>query len=421
MTRPPGPAETSSPPAGPRRPRSGRMGGRRARLAVMEAAVAPANDEISITAATSDRSEVARRVLEALPDWFGIPSAREGYIRDVAEHPMVVARTKDGVAVGFLSLRRTSTVAVEAFVLGVLPDRHRSGIGRRLFAAAERMVRPDGVRFLTVKTLAAGHPDPNYAATRRFYEANGFVLLEEFPTLWSADTPCALYIKDLCTASSRDAGPERTEIQEQRPGNMPPDPALVERTLVIACGALARELIAVIEANGWTQMDVTGVPAKLHNRPEQIPAAVRTKIRAARRKGFGRVLCLYGDCGTGGLLDAMLAEEGVERIDGAHCYAFYTGLEAFDALNDPEPGTFYLTDYLARHFDSLVWKGLGLDRFPHLMSAYFGNYTRLVYLAQIPSPDTEARARRAAEKLGLKFEMRTTGLTGLDAFLKPRA
>jgi hypothetical protein len=191
------------------------------------------------------------------------------------------------------------------------------------------------------------------------------------------------------------------------------------RTLVIACGALARELLAVIEASRLDFLDVTCLPAILHNRPEKIPEAVRAKIRRGRRT-HARILCLYGDCGTGGLLDEVLREEGVERIEGAHCYAFYAGLDAFDAMAEEEPGTFYLTDYLVRHFDRLIVKGLGLDRFPQLLPDYFGHYRRVVYLAQTDDPALTDRAEAAAARLGLAFERRFTGQSGLSAFLPPQ-
>ncbi len=190
------------------------------------------------------------------------------------------------------------------------------------------------------------------------------------------------------------------------------------RTLVIACGALARELVAVKQANGLDHLDVTCLPAIWHNRPDKIPEAVRRKIRAARGR-YDDILCLYGDCGTGGLLDAMLAQEGVERIEGTHCYAFYAGPDTFDRLAEEEPGTFYLTDYLVRHFDRLVIKGLGLDRFPQLLPDYFGHYRRVVYLAQTQDPALDAKARRAAERLGLAYETRATGLVGIERFLVP--
>ncbi len=189
--------------------------------------------------------------------------------------------------------------------------------------------------------------------------------------------------------------------------------ASARRTLVIACGALAREVLALDLA--W--VDVTCLPASLHNRPERIPEAMRTCIRA-NRAAYDAILCLYGDCGTGGALDDVLREEGAERIAGAHCYAFFVGEAAFAALAEEEPGTFYLTDFLARHFDALVVRGLGLDRFPQLRDAYFGAYRRVLHLAQFDDPVTAAKARSAAERLGLAYERRFTGLGGIGAFLE---
>jgi hypothetical protein len=188
------------------------------------------------------------------------------------------------------------------------------------------------------------------------------------------------------------------------------------KVLVIACGALAREVLALkLDA-----IDLTCLPASLHNRPERIPGAMRAKIRA-NRGAYDEILCLYGDCGTGGELDRVLAEEGIRRIEGAHCYAFFAGEEAFAALAEEEPGTFYLTDFLARHFDTLVIKGLGLDRFPQLRDDYFGAYRRVVHLAQFDDPEMTAKAKAAAERLGLAYERRFTGLNGLQAFLAPAA
>lgn len=191
-------------------------------------------------------------------------------------------------------------------------------------------------------------------------------------------------------------------------------------TLIIACGALAREVLSFIGAYGLRHMVVTCLPANLHNRPDRIPEAVREKIREARPL-HERILVLYGDCGTAGRLDAVLAEEGVERIPGAHCYEFYTGQPAFDALTEQEPGTFFLTDFLVRHFERLVFKGLGLDRFPQLLSAYFGNYRKLVYLAQVNDPGLDAAAKEAALRLGLEYERRFTGIRELAGFLLPDA
>jgi hypothetical protein len=195
------------------------------------------------------------------------------------------------------------------------------------------------------------------------------------------------------------------------PASGVPDPS---RVLVIGCGALARELVAVIDQAGLSNVDLTCLPATLHNRPGGIPAGVRAKIRAARPR-YERIFIAYADCGTGGLLDAMLADEGVERLPGAHCYEFYSGSSAFAAMSQEEPGTFYLTDFLARNFDRLVIAGLGLDRHPELLPTYFGNYRRLVYLAQTDDPTLVVAARRAARRLGLAFEVRTTGYGELAA------
>lgn len=189
------------------------------------------------------------------------------------------------------------------------------------------------------------------------------------------------------------------------------------KTLVIACGALARELIDAKALNRLDHLDITCLPAIWHNRPEKIPDGVRKKIRKARADGYAEILCLYGDCGTGGMLDKVLKEESVERIEGDHCYAFYSKPGEFDQLMDEELGSFFLTDYLVRHFDRLIIQGLGLDRYPQLMKDIFGHYKRVVYLAQIPDPALEKKARKAAERLGLAFEMRVTGLGGLETFV----
>ena len=188
------------------------------------------------------------------------------------------------------------------------------------------------------------------------------------------------------------------------------------RKLVIACGALAHEIAALRQANGWSTLDVICLPPELHNRPEKIAGAVREKIHE-RRNDYSEIFVAYADCGTGGALDKVLAEEGVERIAGAHCYEFFATPSAFAALSDAEPGTFYLTDFLLRHFDRLVIRGLGIDRHPELQATYFGNYRRLVYLAQAPNPESEAAARAIAGRLGLECEVRTTGYGGLGTSL----
>ena len=188
------------------------------------------------------------------------------------------------------------------------------------------------------------------------------------------------------------------------------------RTLLIACGALAREVVDVIRLNAWPHLNVTCLPAVWHNRPEKIPEGVREKIRAAK-DDYDKIFVLYGDCGTGGQLDQVLEEEGVERIEGPHCYAFYSGLEGFLAEADKDPTCFYLTDYLARHFNRLIIEGLGIDRHPELLPLYFGNYTSLVYLAQTEDEELQARARSAAERLGLAYRYQYTGYGGLGDYI----
>lgn len=193
-----------------------------------------------------------------------------------------------------------------------------------------------------------------------------------------------------------------------------------DRTLVIACGALAGEILEAKRLARLDHLDVTCLPAILHNRPERIPDAVRRKIRGAR-SSHRHILCAYGDCGTGGGLDRVLAEEGVERLPGAHCYAFYAGPEHFGAMMEEEIGSFFLTDYLARHFERLVWKGLGLDRHPQLRDDYFGHYRRVVHLAQTPDESVAAKARAAAARLALPLETRFTGLGLIPDFLARRS
>jgi hypothetical protein len=178
--------------------------------------------------------------------------------------------------------------------------------------------------------------------------------------------------------------------------------------LVLACGAIAREVLAVIRLNGWTNVTVRCLPAKLHSRPERIAPAVDAKLSELRGR-YERVFVGYADCGTAGALDEVLERHGVERLPGAHCYGFLTGNTEWQALHDVEPATFYLTDFLARHFAAIVWRGLGLDRHPQLVADYFGNYRRLLYLAQTDDEDLRRRAREAARRLGLEYEERRTG------------
>jgi GNAT superfamily N-acetyltransferase len=152
---------------------------------------------IEISTIEVGRSALARSILDALPEWFGIPAATAEYVSNAEHLPMLAARAGGSEPIGFLSLRQRTPVASEAYVLGVRREWHRRGVGRSLFAAAERRLLADGVRYLTVKTLSGTHPDPNYAMTRRFYEALGFEPIEEFPTLWGTDNPCLLLVKPL--------------------------------------------------------------------------------------------------------------------------------------------------------------------------------------------------------------------------------
>ena len=193
------------------------------------------------------------------------------------------------------------------------------------------------------------------------------------------------------------------------------------RVVIIGCGALARELLAL--TRDVPGVKVLAIDAQLHMRPDRIADAVDARIHEARA-AYGadvRLFVAYADCGTGGTLDAVLAREGVERIAGAHCYEFYAGSSAFAALQDEELGTFYLTDFLARQFDSIVYAGLGLDVHPELRDVYFEHYRRLVYLAQTDDPALTARARAAAETLGLDFERRFTGLGELAPVIQHAA
>jgi hypothetical protein len=182
-------------------------------------------------------------------------------------------------------------------------------------------------------------------------------------------------------------------------------------TALVVCGALAREVLALRAKHGW-EAEVLGVPALLHNTPHRLPAAVRERLRAAR-SAHDRVVVVYGDCGTGGLLDALLAREGVERVRGPHCYEMYAGGQ-FEALMAEAPGTYFLTDYLVQSFERLVIKGMGLDRFPELRDEYFRNYTRCVYLAQADDPALRAKAAWAAGQLGLPLEIQQVGYGALE-------
>lgn len=185
---------------------------------------------------------------------------------------------------------------------------------------------------------------------------------------------------------------------------------------VIGCGAMARELLAIARQPGLEHLSVECLPARLHNTPSLIPDAVEERIVAAQRRGSD-VYVAYGDCGTGGLLDAVLDRYGVDRLPGDHCYQFFMGGAAFLEEHERQPATFYLTDYLVRHFDRLVWSGLGLDRHPQLLADYFGAYERVLYLAQGDDPSLLERARAHADRLGLGFAHRVVGYGDVEPAL----
>jgi hypothetical protein len=180
------------------------------------------------------------------------------------------------------------------------------------------------------------------------------------------------------------------------------------QVLVLACGALARELGDITRLNNLDNVTVECLPGILHNRPERIPDAVRQRLEQARNN-YDRILVGYADCGTGGRLAEVCREAGVEMLEGAHCYQFFTGQKAFDALHGDDPTAFYLTDYLTRHFNRLVLDGLGITEHPELLEQYFGNYTKVVYLAQSNDPELLAKARAAAAQLQLAFVHQFTG------------
>jgi hypothetical protein len=196
------------------------------------------------------------------------------------------------------------------------------------------------------------------------------------------------------------------------------------RLLVLACGAVAREVLAVVRLNGWEDVDVRCLPAKLHSTPERIAGAVDAKLTELGQ-GYDHVFVAYADCGTAGALDAVLERHGVERLPGAHCYGFLAGNDDWDAMQEEDPATYYLTDFLARHFDAIVVRPYRLDTVPGMVRLMFGNYRRLIYLAQTDDPELRRRARAAASFLGLAYEERRTGYgdlrPALEAFAEPAA
>ena len=188
------------------------------------------------------------------------------------------------------------------------------------------------------------------------------------------------------------------------------------RMLLLACGALAHEILALKRLNGWDHLDLQCLPANLHLYPDRIPSAVEASVLANREK-YARILVVYADCGTGGQLQQLCKDLGVEMVEGPHCYSFFEGNDIFAAHADTEFTAFYLTDFLVRQFDAFVWRPMGLDRHPELRDMYFGNYTKLVYLAQTSDPALEEKAALCAARLGLAYEYRWTGYGDLATVL----
>jgi len=207
--------------------------------------------------------------------------------------------------------------------------------------------------------------------------------------------------------------------------DLPPDSVLADiglpprhqgRILLIACGALAHEILMLKRKNGWHHLDLQCLPANLHLWPDRIADAVEAAV-TTHRAAYDSLFVVYADCGTGGLLQARCAALGVEMMTGPHCYAFFQGVDDFLAGAEQEFSAFYLTDFLVRQFDAFVWRPMGLDRHPELREMYFGNYTKLIYQAQTDDPALDAKAQECAARLGLAYERRFTGYGDLETAL----
>ena len=200
-----------------------------------------------------------------------------------------------------------------------------------------------------------------------------------------------------------------------RPANKPVVESRSPKVLILACGALAKEILELNEANQWDAFDLHCIPAKYHNYPDKIPDLVRTELIRYKSK-YEKIFVAFGDCGTGGLLDKVLEEHGVERLPGAHCYAFFAGLKEFDRIQEEELGSFYFTDFFVRHFENLMIKPYGLDN-PVLKEMMFSNYKRVVYLSQKPNEELQYLAKKHAEYLGLDYVFKHTGYGELETTL----
>jgi len=190
-----------------------------------------------------------------------------------------------------------------------------------------------------------------------------------------------------------------------------------DKVLVIACGMIAREILAIKEQMKLSHLELTCLPAEFHFYPDRIAPAMDKAIEEAKTKGYQHIFVGYADCGTGGLLDRVCEKHGVERMDGPHCFAFYQGMDAYAKIADDDMMSFYMTDFLCRQFDAFFMKPLGLDKHPELIADYFGNYEKLIYLAQTNDPELDKVAEGAAKMLGLVYERRPTGYGDLTAGL----
>lgn len=191
-----------------------------------------------------------------------------------------------------------------------------------------------------------------------------------------------------------------------------------EKVHVIACGAIAREILSVCRQNGLDHIDLNCLPAIWHAYPKKIVPGLEKAVAEARENGFEKIFFAYADCGTGGEIDRLCEREGISRIEGPHCYSFFTGNEAFGKKADDDLFSFFLTDFLARQFEAFVIEPLGLDRHPELKEIYFGNYRKLVYLSQEEDEALQEKARAAADYLGLDYEHRFTGYGDLTQALR---
>ena len=206
-----------------------------------------------------------------------------------------------------------------------------------------------------------------------------------------------------------------TKLTEE---GLSPENPNTNRVLMLACGALAREILALNKLNDWDHIDLQCLPAKLHMEPDKIPEAVRAAVIKAREKGYENIQIVYADCGTGGMLDKVCEELDVPRIAGPHCYSFFDGNDVFEARGDADMMSYYLTDFMVRHFDSFIWKPLGLDRHPQLLDMYFANYEKVVYMAQIEDDVLKAEAEKIAARMKLIYEYRYTGYGDLASFMR---